>query len=70
MHLTTGRVDRRSQTGASQLAEFAPVLYILFFLVLMPLLDLATTFVAGGIQYLATNDFAAKAATQPDYSRP
>jgi hypothetical protein len=34
----------------------------------MPLLDLSSAFVAGATQYLATNDFAAKAATQPDYS--
>jgi hypothetical protein len=35
---------------------------------LMPLLDLVAVFVAGATQYLATNDFAAKAATQADYS--
>jgi hypothetical protein len=45
-----------------------PTLYILFLLVLMPLLDVGNLFVAGAAQYLATNDFAAKAATQSDYS--
>src|ERR1700728_4503182 len=60
--------SRRGKRGASQLAEFAPVLFVLFIIILMPLLDLAATFVAGGTQYLATQDFAAKAATQPDFS--
>ena len=57
---------RRSQ-GSSEIAEFIPVVYILFLLVLIPLLDLVTVFVAGAVQYLATNDLAAKAANQADY---
>jgi hypothetical protein len=37
-------------------------------LVLVPLLDLVNVMVAAGVEYLATNDFAAKAATQPDFN--
>jgi hypothetical protein len=40
----------------------------MFLIILMPLLDVVSVFVAGATQYLATNDFAAKAATQPSYS--
>jgi Flp pilus assembly protein TadG len=64
---TPGRIQRNKK-WASQIAEFVPVLYILFIVFLMPLLDLGCTFVAGAIQYLATNDVAAKAATQGDYA--
>jgi hypothetical protein len=67
MTCIAGRRKLRNAGGAPQIAEFAPALYVLFIIVLMPLLDLATTFVAGATQYLASNDFVAKAATQPDY---
>ena len=58
----------RSARGSSQIAEFAPALYIMFLIILIPLLDVVSVFVAGATLYLATNDFAAKAATQIDYS--
>jgi hypothetical protein len=58
----------RSQKGVSELSQFPVVLYIVFLIVLFPLLNLVTLFVAGTTLYLATNDFAAKAATQVDYS--
>src|SRR5580692_5495325 len=67
-HSSTARASRRSKRGSSEISEFAPTLYILFLLVLMPLLDVGNLFVAGAAQYLATNDFAAKAATQGDYA--
>jgi hypothetical protein len=38
MTARTGRKNERSNRGAFQLAEFAPALYVLFILVLMPLL--------------------------------
>jgi hypothetical protein len=63
---TYGRVQR-NQNGSSEVAEFVPTLYILFLLILVPLLDLGNLFIAAATQYLATNDFAAKAATQADY---
>jgi hypothetical protein len=63
-----GRTKVRNKRGSSELSEFAPVLYIMFLIILLPLLDLVSVFVAGSTQYLATNDFAAKAATQADYS--
>jgi len=62
------RQNSRSSRGATEIAQFIPVLYILFLLVLVPLLDLVNLLVAGTTQYLATNDFAAKAATQSDYT--
>jgi hypothetical protein len=70
MRATTRRAGRslRNNRGSSELSEFAPVLYIMFLLILLPLLDIVTVFVAGTTQYLATNDFAAKAATQADFS--
>jgi hypothetical protein len=64
----SGRRTLRNDRGSSELSEFAPVLYIVFLIILMPLLDLVCVFVAGAVQYLATNDLAAKAATQPSYS--
>ena len=57
----------RSTRGAAELSEFALVLYILFFVILVPIVDLGGLLIAAGTQYLATNDFAAKAASQPDY---
>ena len=63
-----GHRNLRNSKGSAEIAEFVPVLYIAFLLVLMPLLDLVTVFVAGATQYLATNDFVAKSATQPDYA--
>jgi hypothetical protein len=42
-------------------------MYILFLVILMPMLDLVNVFVGGAVQYLATNDIAAKASSQPDY---
>ena len=54
--------------GASELAQFPVVLYVLFLLVLFPLLNLVGLLVAATTQYLATNDLAAKAATQADYT--
>jgi len=59
---------RRSPNGMSEFSQFSLVLYVLFLIVLLPLLNLATLFLAAAIQFLATNDFAAKAATQPDYA--
>jgi Flp pilus assembly protein TadG len=67
MKLLTRR-SWRSQKGVSELSQFPLVLYVLFLIVLLPLLNLVTLFVAGTTQYLATNDFAAKAATQADYA--
>ena len=58
----------RSPKGASQIAEFAPVMYVLFLIVLLPLLNLTALFAGAAIQYLATNDLVAKAATQSGYS--
>ncbi len=58
----------RNNRGSAEIAEFVPVLYILFLLMLMPILDIVSIFVAGATQYLATNDFAAKAATQANYT--
>ena len=60
--------NRRTAKGSSEIAQFIPVIYILLLLVLMPLLDIGIVFVAGATQYLATNDIAAKAATQGDYT--
>ena len=57
----------RSIKGAAQLSEFALVLYVLFFIILVPVVDLGCLLIAAATQYLATNDFAAKAASQPDY---
>jgi Flp pilus assembly protein TadG len=65
---SSGQRNQRNNKGSSELSEFAPVLYIMFLVILLPLLDLVAVFVAGATQYLATNDFAAKAATQADYS--
>jgi hypothetical protein len=65
---TRSRSPQRNKKGSSEIAEFAPTLYILFLLILMPLLDVGNLFVAGATQYLATNDVAAKAASQGDYS--
>jgi len=58
----------RSQKGVSELSQLPLVLYVLFIIVLLPVLNLVTLLVAGTTQYLATNDIAAKAATQPDYT--
>jgi hypothetical protein len=63
-----GYANVRTNRGLSEISQFAPVLYITFLIALMPLLDLVCVFVAGTTQYLATNDFVAKAATQADYS--
>ena len=52
----------------SELAQFPLTFYILFLIVLIPLLNLVSLLVAGTTQFLATNDIAAKAATQPDYA--
>jgi hypothetical protein len=43
-------------------------MYLLFLVILMPMLDLVNVFVGGAVQYLATNDIAAKASSQPDYA--
>jgi hypothetical protein len=58
---------RRSQRGASEIAQFIPVFYILFVLVFLPLMNIALLFVGAATQYLITNDFAYKASTQSDY---
>jgi hypothetical protein len=58
----------RSDRGVSEIAQFVPVLYVLFLVILMPLLDVVNVFVGGAVQYLATNDIAAKASSQPDYA--
>ena len=71
MRLVIGKsvcINRRNSKGSSEVAEFVPVVYSLFLLVLIPLLDFVTVFVAGATQYLATNDLAAKAAAQADYA--
>lgn len=60
--------QHRSQKGVSELSQLPLVLYVLFIIVLLPVLNLVTLLVAGTTQYLATNDIAAKAATQPDYT--
>jgi hypothetical protein len=43
-------------------------MYVLFLIILIPLLNLVNLFVSAATLYLATNDFASKAATQPNYS--
>ncbi len=58
----------RNNRGSSEIAEFGPVVYVLFLIVLLPLLDLSALLVAGATQFLTTNDLAAKAATQANYS--
>jgi hypothetical protein len=59
---------RRSQRGASEIAQFIPALYILFLIVFLPLVNLGGLFVAATIQYLVTNDCVSKASTQGDYA--
>ena len=59
--------NQRSRRGSSEIAEFIPVLFVLFIVVLMPMLDFVTVFVAAAIQYVATNDFASKAAVQSTF---
>src|ERR1700679_1934260 len=65
---TNRHKNRRSKRGASEISQFIPALYILFLIVFLPLINLATLFVSAAIQYLATNDFVAKASTQQSYS--
>ena len=54
-------------SGISELSQFSLVLLVLFLVVLLPLLNLCILIIAGTTLYLATNDFAAKAATQANY---
>ncbi|MDR3614816.1 MAG: hypothetical protein P4L53_14755 [Candidatus Obscuribacterales bacterium] len=57
----------RNAKGTAAISEFALVLYVLFFIILVPVVDLGCLLIAAATQYLATNDFVAKAASQPDY---
>jgi len=57
----------RSSTGSTEIPQFVIVLFILFLFALVPMLDISALLVAAATQYLATNDLAGKAATQPDY---
>ncbi len=59
---------RRSARGAAELSQFPLVMYVLFIVILLPLLNLGNLLVAGATQYLATNDIVAKAATQSDFA--
>ena len=60
--------ETRNSRGASELAQFIPAIYVLFLLITLPVLDVLTLFIAGTTQYLVTNDIAAKAATQSDFT--
>jgi len=62
------RIKQRPQAGVAGLSEFPLTIYVLFLIVLLPLINLASLFVAASVEYLATNDFVAKAATQANYS--
>ncbi len=61
------RSKQRSQRGASEIAQFIPAFYVLFVVILLPLMNIGLLFVAAATQYLATNDFAYKASTQSNY---
>jgi hypothetical protein len=58
----------RTRTGSTEIPQFMLVVYILFLVMLIPLLNLFTLLLSAAIQYLATNDFASKSSTQPDYT--
>jgi hypothetical protein len=58
----------RSNKGATEIAQFPLTLYCLFLVLALPVLNLVTLIIAGTTAYLATNDLAAKAATQPNFS--
>jgi len=59
----------RSEKGATEIAQFPLTIYCLFLVVLLPVLNLVTLLVAGTTAYLATNDLAAKAATQSTFAQ-
>ena len=63
------RLKLRSETGATEIAQFPLTIYCLFLVVLLPVLNLVTLLIAGCTAYLATNDFAAKAATQSTFAQ-
>jgi hypothetical protein len=62
------RLKARSEVGATEMSQFPLTIYCLFLVVLLPVLNLVTLLVAGCTAYLATNDFAAKAATQSSFA--
>jgi len=57
----------RSQRGASEVAQFIPALYVVFVVMLVPLLNLAFLFLSAATLYLATNDFVARASSQQTF---
>jgi hypothetical protein len=63
------RFKPRSTKGATEIAQFPLTIYCLFLVVLLPVLNLVTVLVAGCTAYLATNDLAAKAATQSTFAQ-
>ena len=63
------RFKPRSRKGATEIAQFPLTIYCLFLVVLLPVLNLVTLLIAGTTAYLATNDLAAKAATQASFAQ-
>lgn len=58
----------RAEKGSAELVQLPLVFYTIFVATLFPLLNIVTLLVAGTTQYLATDDFVAKAATQSTYT--
>jgi len=59
----------RSSKGAAEIAQFPLTIYCLFLTLFLPVLNLVALLIAGTTAYLATNDLAAKAATQPTFAQ-